>query len=140
MRGGITSRTTCAAMKSIAHLFKGESRESSKILLILSIVLLLRLPHLVPDRIHLFQRGFGRLPAAAGKFGFDCAEAAFELGVGATQGLLGVDLQVTRKVGDGEKEIAEFFLVAPAVRIEAELGDFLFTIANLDRKSTRLNS
>ena len=47
---------------------------------------------------------------AADRFepGFDMAEAALELGIGAPQGRFRIDLEMTGEIGHGEEEVAIF--------------------------------
>src|SRR5207249_4303875 len=63
---------------------------------------------LLPEGFHFLEAGLGRFPTLTSQAAFDIPEAALELVIGGTQGSLRVDLAVTREVGDGEQDVAQF--------------------------------
>ena len=82
----------------------------------------------VPERVHLGQVRRVRRRAARRKFRLDVLEAADELGVGAAQRRLRVDVEFARQVGADEEHVAQF--VARLVDVAGghlglQLGDLL---------------
>jgi len=80
---------------------------------------------LLPERFHLLQAGIACFNAPGGQHLFDVVKAAGELGIGGAQGCFGVDLEVTRQVGDHEQQVADFLFPGGLVRRVQDLARFL---------------
>src|SRR5579872_1885850 len=93
---------------------------------------------LVPQRVHFLEARVRRFAALLFEPRLDMGETPFELGVGPAERVFGIDIHMTREVGDHEKEIADLVLDRGLIARVHRAFDLLGLLAQLGKNGTRI--